>query len=378
MKVFKRFSLGFLAVFLTAYFLAFLLFVVLYLYDPLMFFHKPYFREQSYHNDMRLAARGIIDYAEFDSVILGTSMLENTLAKEADIKLKGKWLNLALNSARIYEREMLLQHLFKHKKIKQVIYTLESYFLVKGEFSKEPNFKPLKLEYSFFDKIKTYLNKHFISCALKWSKEEKCVGGKKDLNVFATWYNESSLGFHQWGDAEKKIFFDELQIYEQNAYKEVHFDEAKIQKYIQEHILLYVRQNPQLEFHFILPTQSRFFHKIPYFWNDKRSPEQYFDNWQKMVKWFVRESSKYQNAKIYGFDDLEYADNLNNYTDARHYNVDMNSMHLDAIAQQSHILTTQNIDEYFNTLQDKIKNYDIKPFIKDIKAWHEAYSKKKN
>lgn len=88
-----------------------------------------------------------------------------------------------------------------------------------------------------------------------------------------------------------------------------------------------------------------------------------------MVKWFVRESAKYENAKIYGFDNLDYADNLDNYTDARHYNVDMNSMHLDAIASQKHILTPQNIDEYFNTLQDKIKNYDIKPFIKDIKAW---------
>lgn len=52
-------------------------------------------------------------------------------------------------------------------------------------------------------------------------------------------------------------------------------------------------------------------------------------------------------------------------------------MHLDAIAEQSHILTPQNIDEYFNILQDKIKNYDIKPFIKDIKIWHENYLKKK-
>ena len=51
-------------------------------------------------------------------------------------------------------------------------------------------------------------------------------------------------------------------------------------------------------------------------------------------------------------------------------------MHLDAIAKQSHILTPQNIDEYFNILQDKIKNYDIKPFIKDIKTWHENYLKK--
>lgn len=317
---------------------------------------------------MRLAAKGIIDYSEFDSVILGTSMLENTSAKQASEKLGGKWLNLALNSARIYERENLLQHLFKRKEIKQVIYSLESYFFVKGEFSEEANFKPLKLEYSFFEKMKTYFNKHFISCALRYSKEEKCVG-RRDLNAFAKWYSVNLLGFHQWGDDEKKRFFDELEIYEQNGYEEVNFDEENIQNYIQEHILLYVRQNPQRNFHFILPTQSRFFYKIPYFWNSKRSAKQYFENWQKMVKYFVRESAKYENAKIYGFDDLDYADNLDNYTDARHYNVDMNSMHLDAIAQQKHILTPQNIDEYFSLMQSKIEAYDIKPFIKAIKAW---------
>lgn len=371
MKSYKYFSLGFIVVFVILYVLAIILCVLLYLYDPLMFFHKPYFREQTYHNDMRLAAKGIIDFSEFDSVILGTSMLENTSAKEASEKLGGKWVNLALNSARIYERENLLQHLFKRKEIKQVIYTLESYFLVKGEFSEEANFKPLKLEYSFFEKMNTYFNKHFISCALKCSKEEKCVG-KKDLNAFAKWYSVNRLGFHQWDDNEKKMFFDELEIYEQNGYEEVYFDEVKIQNYIQEHILLYIRQNPQISFHFILPTQSRFFHKIPYFWNEKRSSEQYFENWKKMVKWFVKESTRYKNVKIYGFDDLDYADNLDNYTDARHYNVDMNSMHLDAIAQQSHILTPQNIDEYFSVMQSKINAYDIKPFIKDIKAWEKS------
>ena len=80
------------------------------------------------------------------------------------------------------------------------------------------------------------------------------------------------------------------------------------------------------------------------------------------------------NMKIYGFDDLDYADNIANYKDLTHYNVDMNSMQLDAIANGTHILTAQNIDNYLATMESKIKSYDISPLIEQIKAW-EAQNK---
>lgn len=88
-----------------------------------------------------------------------------------------------------------------------------------------------------------------------------------------------------------------------------------------------------------------------------------------MFIWFVKESAKYPNVKIYGFDDTSYPDIFTNFRDCVHYNVDMNSMQLDAIANRTHILTPQNIDTYLATMESKIKNYDIAPLIAEIKAW---------
>lgn len=329
-------------------------------------------------DDRRLAVKGMVDFVEFDSVIFGSSMLENTLSKEADEKIGYKWLNLAINSSRIYEREDLLQYILKRKQIKQVIYALENYHLVNGESktNEKADFKPLNLNNSNFENLKILLNKDFIKCAIKWSRKQKCVGRR--LNTFAEWYSEDFLGFEKWSNGEKEMFFNELKLYENNAYEKVEFDKLKIQKYIKEHILLYVRQNPQINFHFILPTQSRFFWKIPYFWNQsKRSAEQYYADWKEMIKWFIKESKQYKNVKIYGFDTLNYADNLDNYIDARHYNVDMNSMQLDAIANGTHILTPQNIDEYLQTMENKIKAYDLAPLIEEIKEWEQNLSKQK-
>ena len=46
----------------------------------------------------------------------------------------------------------------------------------------------------------------------------------------------------------------------------------------------------------------------------------------------------------------------------------MNSMQLDAIRDETHILTPHNIEEYLNIMRRKIDEYDAKPIIKTIKA----------
>ena len=363
--------------------------VLLWLYDPFMFFHKPYFREWTYPSDRRLAAKGMVDFVEFDSAIFGSSMLENTLSKEADEKIGGKWLNLAFSASRIYEREDLIQYSLKRKQIKQIIYSLENYFLVNGEsrVNERTGFNPLNLNRSSFENFKILSKAQFVQCALLWSKK-KCVGGGGDLkNTYVVPYKKNEFGFTNWRNDDKEEFVKELELYENDNYQAVEFHSAEIQEYIKEHILLYVEQNPQINFHFILPTQSRFFWKIPYFWNDeknfivkknnKRSPKQYYADWKIMIKWFIQESAKYPNVKIYGFDDLDYADNLDNYRDARHYNHDMNSMQLDAIANGTHILTPENIDEYLQTMENKIKVYDLAPLIREIKEWEKSQNDKK-
>ncbi|EAJ5682006.1 hypothetical protein BXA13_06775 [Campylobacter lari] len=87
-----------------------------------------------------------------------------------------------------------------------------------------------------------------------------------------------------------------------------------------------------------------------------------------MIIYLVDESQKYSNVKIYGFDDLDYADDIANYKDLTHYNIDMNEMQLDAIKNQTNILTPENMDEYFKIMEEKIKNYDLNPLIEQIKA----------
>ena len=96
MNAYKRYVL-FALVIPLPFVMAFV--INLYLYDPVQIFHKPYFRERTFFGDMRVAARGIIQHYPFDSYILGTSMLENTSAREAKEKLGGEWVNISMSGS---------------------------------------------------------------------------------------------------------------------------------------------------------------------------------------------------------------------------------------------------------------------------------------
>lgn len=343
------------------------LFGILWLYDPLQLFHKPIFRETTFFGDMRLAARGIIRYYDFDSVILGTSMLENTSAKEAGEKLGGKWVNLSLSGSAYNERAVILEYLFKHKKPQKIIYSLESFTI---DSIKDSSRFDYLYDENPLDDFKIYLNDKFMSCALEWKKSANCIG-RRDLEELLKWSNHEDLkilfgGFEKWLKYGKKETIAMLKNIKDTPFvvKKDNFDLEKQRSYIQTYVLDFVAENPQTQFYFIVPTYSRLSYRIGSGDFDNKA----FYNRALNLKWFVKELEKYPNAKIYGFDTLDYADDIANYKDFTHYNVDMNSLHLDSIKQGKHILDSNNIDSYLKTMEDKIKNYDLKPFVEKAKT----------
>lgn len=342
------------------------LFGILWLYDPLQLFHKPIFRETTFFGDMRLAARGIIRYYDFDSVILGTSMLENTSAKEAGEKLGGKWVNLSLINSSYDERAVVLEYLFGYKKPQKIIYSLESFTIASIKDSS-------RFDYLYdenpLDDFKVYLNDKFILCALAWRESKDCTG--RDLEELLKWSNHEDLkilfgGFEKWLKYGKKETIAMLKNIKDIPFvvKKDNFDLEKQRSYIQTYVLDFVAENPKTQFFFIVPTYSRLSYRI----GSGDFDNKVFYNRALNLKWFVQELEKYPNAKIYGFDTLDYADDIANYRDFTHYNVDMNSLHLDSIKQGKHILDSNNIDSYLKAMEDKIKNYDLKPFIEKAKT----------
>ncbi|EAL3890844.1 hypothetical protein A0Y87_04945 [Campylobacter lari] len=358
--------------------LPFILFLVvlLYVYDPLQLYHEPWFRKKTYHDDMRIQAKGIIDHNDFDSVIFGTSMLQNTSSSEASAKLGGQFANLSISGGTFQERAVILKYILKHKQIKNVIYSLDSFTLVNGDNDKT-NLKQFDFLYNknIYDDFKIYLNRKFIKCSLTFSNKKKCVGNDDKLETLTYWINHKNNkklfgGFENWLDSSrlKREVINNINFKVEKKHFDLNFKINNLD-YINKNLISIVESNSHTSFHFIIPTYSRLFYKMNKYDNYFQSDSmEHFFKYKFYLTYLVCSFSKYPNIKIYGFDNLDYADNLSNYKDPVHYNIDMNSMQLDAIRNQTNILTPENMDEYFKIMEEKIKNYDLNPLIEQIKA----------
>ena len=343
---------------------------LIYLYDPLQIYHKPYFRETTFSSDMRRQALGIIKHYDFDSYILGTSMLENTSAKEASEKLGGKWVNISLSGSRFNERAIILNYLFQNKKPKQIIYSLEGYAIT---MQADTSYFEHLYDQNPINDLKEYLNLKFVTCALEYSTTDECVGYSKDLELMLFWNNHPFYysrfgGFENWianwNNNQIKKDMDYLaSINSLPAFEPINqtFDITPIAQYLIDNIVSFAKDNPQTQFHIILPTHHRLFYRL--------NPSKDFYIWAQTMSWLIPYCEQFDNIKFYGFDHLDYADDIANYKDTLHYHHNLNSLHIDAIAQNAFILNAQNIIPYLRFMEQKIMQYDATPLLNMIKSY---------
>ncbi|WP_293651287.1 hypothetical protein [uncultured Campylobacter sp.] len=372
-----------IATIITPIALGAILLSLIYIYDPFQIFHKPYFREDTFFTDMRKQALGIIKNYEFDSYIIGTSMLENTDSKEAANKLNsdGRWINISLSGSGFNERAVVLDYIFQNQNPKHIIYSLDGYYMVNRLNNSTLDWDFL-YNNSLYDDIKIYMNWKFISCAVRFSNQEKCVGNIDDIYQITNWYKnykEIFGGFDNWikhknNDQINPMLINQALINIKNGnIKNIDnqdiigdIDILAQQDYLHKYLIRFFRDYPDTKFSIIIPTYSRLFYRMQNIETIYNDNSKFFYTWEKSLRYFITQSSSYKNVKVYGFDDLDYADDIANYRDLSHYNKDLNSIQLDAIKNQTNILTPQNIDKYLATLEQKIKSYDITPFIKAL------------
>ena len=343
---------------------------LLYIYDPFQIFHKPYFREATFFTDMRKQALGIIKHYKFDSYIIGTSMLETTSATQANQKIGGNFVNISLLDSYPNESAVVLDYIFQNQNPKHIIYSLDSFYNVKISKKDTSHFDYLYNK-NPFDDIKIYLNKEMLKCIVLFLDKKECIGEYKIHNI-TSWYNKNKHrfgGFDNWikhknDERVKPILLAIKNSKFHNLKKPNMINITKQQEYINQYLINFIKKYTNTKFSIIIPPYLKLFYVIENSFTDDNSI--HFYTWSEILKWFIKETSKLENVKVYGFDDLDYADDITNYNDLSHYNKDLNSIQLDAIKNQTNILTPQNIDKYLATMEQKIKSYDIKPFIKAL------------
>lgn len=355
---------------------------IFYYYDPMQIFHKSYLTKDLHlHENMRQQATGIIKNYKFDSIILGTSMLENTSAVEASNLLGGNFVNISMSGSDFYERNLVLSYALRKKNIKKVIYSLD-YFAYQQQRRGDPLNKISTFDYLYdsnpINDFKLYWNDKFFKCIITLSKDSKCIGIQKTLEYPNAWflsYSDKFGGLDNWIKVKEheqiKSNFNQIFLFDAYIKKNLKilpFDqnyELKLKTtkdYIDETILSTVSKNPNTEFILFFPPYSRIFYAA---W--KQYDLLSYQIYKETIQYLVGKSSNYKNLKVYGFDDNDFIDDIANYKDLNHYSHLINSKMLNNFKNANGLLTKENVEQYIDISEKKALNYNITEISDKIK-----------
>jgi len=345
-------------------------FGALYIYDPLKLFHKPWVHKDLSLWDMRQNAAGIINNQNYDSIILGSSVLENTSSAEASKFLGGNFINISISGSDFWERSIVLNYALQKKNIKKVIFSLDNYGIVyarKGDIHHKQNNWDFLYDNNPINDFKIYMNDKYLKCLLTFSNKHECVGIKRDPDRPNAWYKlkmheiRYNGGMGNWFKIKKnmpmhRIFLNTLKTFKQRRLMKRGKSKniVQLKNYLNETILRSAKNYPNTEFIFVLPPYSRVEYaiKAQYYRDD-------FELYKSSLKYLMDKSIQYHNIKIFGWGNENFVDNLSNYRDFWHFSFQINSLIIKYIQSDKGLLTVSNIDDYLNIFTQKALDYNL-------------------
>ena len=310
------------------------------------------------YDNLRIQNYGLIKYEPFDGLILGTSMLQNTSAKEATQKLKHNYVNLSFSGGSFYEKMLITQFALKTKRIKSVIISLDYHFNTERRI--ENSFYPeLYSEDSLNGKIKIYLTGKAVFCTLL---RKSCDFIERNLDYPTAWFNDPEHsrrfgGFDNWlkykEDGQIQDAFNKL--------LETGIDyKSEYQKYqsVIDNEIIPLFENKETSFSLIIPPYSAL-------WWSKR--KDFLKEMLRPYEYLVQKTKDYPNVKIYWFYDEDYVFDVSKYKDLGHYHKSVNSLQLDAIRNGTHLFDERNYKQKINAFIKKIRAFDLEPYLEKIR-----------
>mgnify|MGYP000417931761 CR=1 FL=1 len=348
-------------------------FILFFIYDPLQLFHKHLNNKNTLVDNMRQQAAGIINNYEFDSVILGTSMLENTSSLEASKILGGSFINISASGFDFYERSVVLKYLLKKKKTKTIIYSLDSFSFFQ-QMNGDKSYPVHKFNYlydeNYINDFKAYVNTKYLKCILTFSQSKKCIGMVTELDRPNAWYKEQKHevrfgGIDNWFKAKnnsqikeaiKKISktVENIKNGNQIDVSNIRAKVSKSKEYVDENILFYIKKYPNTKFILLFPPYSRLSYAM-----EAQYEKDKFIIYKEINKYLANKSDEYENLSLFAWGNNSFVDKIKNYKDPLHYNHKINSWMLTSIKNNEGLLNSSNINKYLETFTQKSLSYDL-------------------
>jgi len=325
-----------------------------YIVDPYQQYRITNFYPLPYEKERELDA-GMAKNFQFDSVVLGTSMMQNFslkhLQKELDFT---KPIKLTLAGSSIYEQSVILKTAIKHQKIKNVLIGID-FFSYYGDIKRlkhgENNFPFYLYDDNLFNDYK------YLSSFDTLKRSIKLISKNKDKikETNNPLYNYDYM--YEWhGKHEDKNTIDNIRKKWVNREKfdneAKHFEKKFIylKNNFEYNLKPLIEKNQEIKFIIIFPPYSILAYKV---YQQRGELEDFL----KFKQYIIVNLSKFKNVEVYDFGyDNSISYNLHNYYDLYHYNKKISNWMISQIKLKKYLVT-------------KEQNNKSNIFLKDVEEY---------
>ena len=317
-------------------------------------FYKEYdYKKSRFHNP------GLIKNYSIENAFVITSLLQNTFLDDFEniFKIKNV-VKLFIAGGTSYEFDKTINYLIaENPKIQNIYVELNPLVLLPGPKKRLRCGLSCFPEYLYKNSYINFnylLNFQILVQSLKIKKITKSIGVKDNKKLFNEMFNSEdgrnlSLTINEYKssiDRKEKDVFPIL-----NATENLNVNNM-ITKY-QESILVYVKNNPDIKFHFIIMPKSIYYYKL-------LENFDYLNLFFDLKNLIIENSLEFRNLSLYDLENnFNYVYSIDKFNDLIHIKDEYTKNLLQEINNKQYVFTKKNHQKNLLKQVNKIKNYNI-------------------
>ena len=326
----------------------FLVFLIVWIFDPYFHFHKPFSFVSYRLYDERYTNDGISRHFDYNAIITGTSMAQNFKPSEMDALFGTQSVKETFSGAGFQElSQNLARALQRNKNLKTVLWTLDYSGLIREkDWTQYEGYPEYLYDDNPWNDMQYVFNKSIFYHGVLPNILKTVTGQPRTtMDAYSSWDKETGLRFI-------------LQTYDRNHVEEdmptvLGPEERKMTlENITENVTSLINQYPETTFYvFYTPYSICYWDSLI----QEGSIIRQFEAEQLVTELLLQ----CPNVKLYNFfDQYEVITNLDNYRDKEHYSAKINSQILQWIASDVGLVTEENYVERLTAEKQFYLNYD--------------------
>lgn len=339
----------------TVYIILFVLTLVL--FASLMYFTDPMLRYGPEHPPFTYyeysemySNPGIAKQCEYDTVLVGTSMIENTDIDEFDKLLGTKAVKLPYSGGTTYNMKTILDVCFRSKnQIKTVYWELDEFQLTGSSTAPRSPLPDYLYEEDHTNDVKYLLN---LDVFYHYSVKNIFHSIKGNVKSAAS---RGEMFFGNFSREEVISTYSRPPLNPTIADKDAFI--KKTEQNLKTNIIPLIEANPDTEFVFYFVPFS-----ILYWDRDIRNGV--FDATMNSLEYSIGELLKHENATVYFYHmEPDIITDLDNYKDYSHYGKWINSQITEWLTNDYGRLSTDNYKKIIQDMTTYIKSFDFEEYL---------------